>query len=211
MMFFDEMAQPRTTYYYRVCAVDDAGQKGPFSQEAFMRMKDPDRPFGSVAAQSIYSCLYGPWNPAMNGIPWQSSPWMSKPYGGGVKDKPLDVWWSVEFPAGTTLQLKGVKIVVGAPILRSFLVQVREAEQWKTMGEVKNAKVGETTVAFPRVVAVHAFRIFVPAAELPKSDRIESDGIVRIDRVLLTLADGKELPPSEVFASGEYPRRLQTR
>jgi hypothetical protein len=40
MMYQDGAALPKTTYYYRVCAVDAAGQRGPFSAEAAVRTKD---------------------------------------------------------------------------------------------------------------------------------------------------------------------------
>lgn len=38
-MYRDEKVQPGTTYYYRVCAVDAAGQAGPYSLEAKGRTK----------------------------------------------------------------------------------------------------------------------------------------------------------------------------
>jgi hypothetical protein len=41
MMYQDENVQPSTTYYYRVCAVDTAGQRGPCSREASVRTKSP--------------------------------------------------------------------------------------------------------------------------------------------------------------------------
>ena len=36
-MYADETVGPETTYYYKVCAVDAAGQKGAFSNEATVR------------------------------------------------------------------------------------------------------------------------------------------------------------------------------
>jgi hypothetical protein len=39
MMYADHTAQPATTYYYRVCAVDTAGQRGPCSAVASARTK----------------------------------------------------------------------------------------------------------------------------------------------------------------------------
>jgi hypothetical protein len=39
MMYQDDNVQPSTTYYYRVCALDTAGQKGPCSREASVRTK----------------------------------------------------------------------------------------------------------------------------------------------------------------------------
>ena len=40
MMYQDDTVLPSTTYYYRVCAVDSTGQRGPFSAEAAARTKD---------------------------------------------------------------------------------------------------------------------------------------------------------------------------
>ena len=48
------------------------------------------------------------------------------------------------------------------------------------------------TVDFPQVVTTDALRIFVPAADLPKSERADVDGIVRICELLLILPDGRE-------------------
>jgi hypothetical protein len=39
MMYQDDTVQPSSTYYYRVCAVDDAGQRGPCSAVASVRTK----------------------------------------------------------------------------------------------------------------------------------------------------------------------------
>ena len=50
------------------------------------------------------------------------------------------------------------------------------------------------TVEFPQVVTTDALRVFVPAADLPKSERADLDGIVRICELLLILPDGKESP-----------------
>jgi len=36
-IFADKAVEPDTTYYYRVCAIDAAGQKGPFSSEASVK------------------------------------------------------------------------------------------------------------------------------------------------------------------------------
>ena len=51
IMFQDDTVQPATTYYYRVCAVDTAGQRGPFSLEAAARTKVPAAAAGKVTAQ----------------------------------------------------------------------------------------------------------------------------------------------------------------
>ena len=39
MMWQDDTVQPSSTYYYRVCAVDNAGQRGPCSAVASVRTK----------------------------------------------------------------------------------------------------------------------------------------------------------------------------
>jgi hypothetical protein len=39
MMYQDDTVRPSTTYYYRVCAVDNAGQRGPCSAVASVRTK----------------------------------------------------------------------------------------------------------------------------------------------------------------------------
>ena len=112
------------------------------------------------------------------------------------KDKPLDVWWAFEFPAGKKLQLKGVKIIGDdrpvIPLQRNLQVQVRDGGGWKTVGELKDATARTVTVDFSQVVITDALRVLVPAADLPKSERTDVDGIVRICEILLILPDGKE-------------------
>jgi hypothetical protein len=51
MMFQDDTVQPGTTYYYRVCAVDTVGQRGPFSLEAAARTKAAAAAGEKVTAQ----------------------------------------------------------------------------------------------------------------------------------------------------------------
>ena len=202
MMFQDNSVQPATTYYYRVCAVDTAGQQGPFSREAAVRTKAAPAAAGKVTAQSVYAAEYAPEN-AIDGDPDPFAAWISKPYGGGTKAKPLDVWWAIEFPLGEKLQLKGVKIIGDdrpvIPLQKNLKVQVRGEGGWQTVGELKDATTKTVRVDFPQVVATDALRVFVPAADLPKSDRADVDGIVRICELLLILPDGTEsgiVPPS---------------
>ena len=197
MMFQDDTVQPGTTYYYRVCAVDTAGQRGPFSLEAAARTKPAAAPGEKVTAQSVYAPEYGPDN-AIDGNPDPFAAWISKPYGGGTKDKPLDVWWAIEFPAGKKVRLRGVKIIGDdrpvIPLQRHLKVQVREGADWKTVGELKDATARTVAVNFPEVVAAEGLRVLVPAADLPRSDRADVDGIVRICELLLILPDGQESP-----------------
>jgi len=51
MMFQDDNVQPGTTYYYRVCAVDTAGQRGPYSLEAAAQTKPAAAVGEKVTAQ----------------------------------------------------------------------------------------------------------------------------------------------------------------
>lgn len=60
--------QPGTTYYYRVCAVDTAGQRGPSSLEAAVSTKATAAAAGKTTAQSVYAPEYGPEN-AVDGDP----------------------------------------------------------------------------------------------------------------------------------------------
>jgi chitodextrinase len=195
IMFQDKAVQPATTYCYRVCAVDTAGQRGPFSLETSVCTKASVAVAAQTTAQSVYAPEYGPEN-AIDGDPDPFAAWISKPYGGGTKDRPLDVWWAIEFPGGKKIQFRGVKIIGDdrpiIPLQKDLKVQVREGGGWQTVGELKDAIARTVTVDFPQVIATDALRIFVPASDLPKSERADVDGIVRICEFLLILPDGKE-------------------
>ena len=197
IMFRDDAVQPATVYHYRVCAVDTAGQRGPFSLETSLRTKAAVTAPGNITAQSVYAPEYGPEN-AIDGDPNPFAAWISMPYGGGAKDKPLDVWWAIEFPGGRNIQFRGVKIIGDdrpiIPLQRNLKVQVRNGGGWQTVGELKDATTKTVTVDFPQVVTPEALRILVPASDLPKSERADVDGIVRICELLLILPDGKESP-----------------
>jgi hypothetical protein len=78
------------------------------------------------------------------------------------------------------------------PLQRNLKVQVREGADWKTVGEVKDATSRTVTVDFSQVVVTEGLCVLVPAADLPKSDRADVDGIVRICELLLILPDGQE-------------------
>ena len=175
--------------------MDTAGQRGPFSLGAAARTKASAAAGEKVTVQSVYAAEYGPEN-AVDGNPDPFAAWISKPYGGGTKDLPLDVWWAIEFSVGRMFQLKGVKIVGDdrdiIPLQRNLQVQVREGSAWKTVGELRDATARTVTVDFPQTVAAAGLRIFVPAADLPRSARADLDGIVRICEFLLILLDGRE-------------------
>jgi hypothetical protein len=190
--FSDKSVGIGTSYCYKVRAVDSAGQKGPFSVEASVRTKEVRF---NATAQSVYS----PEFPADNAVDGGSDPygaWISKPFGGGTKDKPLDIWWAVELlPRPVTIQ--GVRIIgdhrTVIPLQKSLQVQVRQAGAWKTIGNIKGATAKDITVPFAQSVTTDALRVFVQAADLPRSERADVDGIVRICGLRLLAPDGGEL------------------
>jgi F5/8 type C domain len=177
--------------------VDTAGQKGPFSDEVQVTTKGPD-PLAALArgitAQSVYAPEYGV-ELAVDGSPDPNAAWISRPYGGGTKQKPLDTWWQVEF-VQKPLVIRGVKIVgderPGMPRQENLQVQVRKGGAWSTVGTLRNARGNTVRVDFPQAVSGDALRVFVPAADLPRSTAPSMDGIVRICELLLVLPDGSE-------------------
>ena len=50
-----------------------------------------------------------------------------------------------------------------------------------------------STISFEQPVTTNGLRVFVPAADLPRSDNLQVDGIVRICELLVTTPQGKEL------------------
>ena len=158
-MFADENVEPVKTYYYRVCAVDAAGQRGPFSAEVSIQTKDL---FFRTSAQSAFAPRYGP-DYAVDGDPDPLRAWVSKPYGGGTKEEPLDVWWAIEF-FKKPITIEGVKIIGDhreiIPPQKSLLVQAREAGEWKTVGRAKASAGKDITVRFAQPITTGALRIF---------------------------------------------------
>jgi hypothetical protein len=78
IMFQDDTAQPLTTYYYRVRALDAAGQPGPFSLEAAVRTKEPAAPTPKTSASSVYDAnRYGP-EKAIDGASDPEAAWISR-------------------------------------------------------------------------------------------------------------------------------------
>ena len=110
-MYQDNAVEAFSEYYYRVRAVDAAGQKGPFSEEAAVTTTAASRR-STWAGRSRPSRSTAPEYGrvlAIDGNPDPFHAWISKPYGGGTKEKPRDVWWPIEFPGKKTLQIKGVQ------------------------------------------------------------------------------------------------------
>jgi hypothetical protein len=203
-MYQDDAVEPLTAYYYRVCAVDAAGQAGPFSDDAAVKIGKLDPLVAlekAVAAQSTYAPEYGKIL-AIDGSPDPFRAWISRPYGGGTKEKPLDVWWAIEFPGKKTLRIKGVKIVGDhreiIPLQKSLQVQLLQQGVWRTVAHVQDAKQKDILATWPQPLEAGGIRILVPAADLPRSERPDVDGIVRICELLLLLPSGRELSPTAI-------------
>jgi hypothetical protein len=195
MMYQDNTVQPETLYYYRVRAVDTAGQTGPFSTEATVRTGPPPPPTGTATASSTYAPEYGAEN-AIDGSPDPFAAWISKPYGGGTKDAPTDAWIAVQFPHPIAIQGAAVtgddRPVI--PLQRSLRIDCRAGTVWQPAGEVRNGADRTLRSRWPAPVLTDAVRVYVPAADLPKSERPDiPDGVVRVCELLLLLPDGREV------------------
>jgi hypothetical protein len=195
MMYEDSDVQPRTTYYYRVRAVDTAGQKGPFSAEASVLTGSEPPPPIKATASSVYAPEYGAQG-AVDGSPDPFTGWVSQPYGGGTKAAPKDTWLEVELPR--PLSLSGV-IVVGddrpeIPLQKMFRVDTRDASGWSTAVAVTNATSKTVRCQWGKPKTTEAIRIYVPASDLPKSGKDGiPDGVVRVAELMVILPDGSEL------------------
>jgi hypothetical protein len=152
-----------------------------------------------ITAQSVYSPEFGRVL-AIDGNPDPYHAWISKPYGGGTKDNPRDIWWQIEFPGKQLRQIKGVHIIGDhreiIPRQKSLQVQLHQEGVWKTVAEVRDAPQKDILATWPRPLQARGIRIVVPAADLPRSDRPEVDGVVRICELLLVLPDGREVSPA---------------
>ncbi len=192
--FEDRAVVANTTYYYKICAVDTAGQKGGFSKETSVRTKEAFPDGCRVTAQSVFAPEFDPLM-ALDGDANPFRAWISRPYGGGTKARPEEVWWAVEF-LKKPVTIKGVKIFGDhrdvIPIQKNLEIQIRENGAWKTAGESRDAVSNDVTVSFSGILTTDALRVLVPAADLPQSERADVDGIVRICELKLIMPDGTE-------------------
>ena len=82
-----------------------------------------------LTAQSTSGCMYLPHG-AIDGQ--HEKPiygWCSKPYGGGTKENPLDLWWMLEIPK--MIRVTGVKIVANPrkPVQKRLTIQCESKPQ----------------------------------------------------------------------------------
>ncbi len=195
LMYEDTNLQPHMVYYYRVCAVDTAGQKGPFSAEAGIRTGPVPPPPLVTRASSVHAPEYGPGG-AVDGSEDPAAAWISKPFGGGKREKPMDAWWEVELPRPT--ELTGVTIIGDhrsvIPLQQALRVDIRDASgAWKTKAHITGAAERDIRCRWDAPETTAGIRLFVAASELPKSERPEiSDGTVRVVEVMIRLPDGIE-------------------
>ena len=164
IMYQDNTVEAFSEYYYRVRAVDAVGQKGPFSEEAAVTTtgREPQISLGrKITAQSVYSPEYGRVL-AIDGNPDPFHAWISKPYGGGTKEKPLDVWWQIESP-GKTWRIKGVRIIGDhreiIPLQKNLRVELCQAGVWKTVAEVHDATQKDILATWPQPLETSGIRI----------------------------------------------------
>ncbi len=159
-----------------------------------------------ITAQSIYAPEYGKVL-AIDGDTDPFRAWISKPYGGGTKDHPRDVWWAIEFPGKKTLKIKGVKIIGDhreiIPLQKNLQVQLLRQGIWKTAADVRDAQERDILATWAEPLAAGGIRIFVPAADLPHSTRTDVDGIVRICELSIVLPDGREIAVAEALKKAD--------
>jgi hypothetical protein len=188
-MFQDDAVEPGTKYFYKVRAVNAAGQKGPLSLETSVRTK-------ALGAKASASSFYASEYPPQNAIDGDNSPegaWISAPWGGGTREQPRDTWLLIELPR--KFKLKGL-VFYGdnrpvIPILRNFQIQVRQDQQWTTMANVAGNAARIVTNTWPKALETDAIRFFVAGKDLPEDD--PAGGVVRVCGLSVLLPDGRKV------------------
>jgi hypothetical protein len=193
MMYQDDSVLPRTAYYYRVCAVDDAGQRGPCSEEAEAQTKEYGPPRATARAQSIYA-EFNDAAMAVDGA--QRLVWMSAPFGGGSKTQPNEAWLEVELPR--TVRLQGVKLTENvrgpARLPRHVRVEYRDGAAWMLAGEVDDAEPLGTKLTWPTPIETDALRVHFPLPQdYPAPGYRGAEGTVGIGEIYLILPDNAEV------------------
>lgn len=147
-------------------------------------------------SQSSYGRQYQ-GDMAIDGVYATGSQWVSKPYGGGEKSDPRDVWLGVNLPAET--EISGV-VIAGddrdmMPVQKNFRIFVRQNE---SLLEVENALIRQDSaikncyeVGFMESHLADGIMIWFDGDDLPKSELPDQDGLVRICELMLLTPDGE--------------------
>ncbi|MBN2294645.1 MAG: hypothetical protein JXM70_19610 [Pirellulales bacterium] len=202
-LFRDETVEPGKTYYYRVCAVDAAGNCGEFSKTAGGRTESVEMA-RVVQASSQYSNSYPPYL-ATDNSKEDVQAWVSAPYGGGTKENPREVWIAFELPR--KIKIVGIKKIGDErsiiPIQKNYAIQARITDEWQTVKEVRGATSNTNTVIFDEPVETAKLRLHIPVRDLPVSDDPREAGIVRVAELYLILEDKKEYSIPDVWLQQE--------
>ncbi len=186
MMYQDDSALPRSAYYYRVCAVDDAGQRGPCSKEAEAHTKEYGPRHATARAQSIYADAT---DPAMAIDGAEGMVWLSGPFGEGSKAQPKDTWIEVQLPR--TVRLAGVRLAENARrparLPRHVRVEYRQGRDWVTAGEVRDAGPLGTSLTWPTPIETDSLRVYFPAGDYPEPGPRGAEGTVGIAELFLIM------------------------
>ncbi|MCX6900145.1 MAG: glycosyl hydrolase-related protein [Verrucomicrobia bacterium] len=197
LMYQDFAVQPNAAYYYRVCAMDRAGQKGPCSNEAEGRT-GPTVTAAEAEANRVLAPNLGP-EKAIDGD-LASTGWASAPFGGGTKERPQTAWLSVVFPR--KIAFSGLKLVYGpgsVPLPKGCHLDRFDDGAWKPISQRRDPKTSAATLRFTRVVEIEAIRLLFRPNDLPRSNDPKQDGIVRIAELLLQMPDGSERTVASLF------------
>jgi hypothetical protein len=148
-------------------------------------------------SQSSYGVQYQ-GDMAIDGVYATGSQWVSKPYGGGKKGDPRDVWLGVNLPEET--EISGV-VIAGddrdmMPVQKDFRVFIRQNE---SLLEVENVIIRQDTaiknyyeVNFAESLFADGIMIWFDGDDLPKSELPDQDGLVRICELMLLTPDGEK-------------------
>ncbi|MCU0780657.1 MAG: discoidin domain-containing protein [Akkermansiaceae bacterium] len=195
MMYLDQNVLPETTYHYRVCAVDSQGQKGVFSDEAAVRTGPAVEKRALPVARASSSRnpkWYGP-SSVVDGDP--DTAWTSKPYGGGTRKRPADVWLEVDLP--DPLEISGV-VVVGdqrelIPLPPGLQIMRRSGPDWISTTALARSGGRSIVCSWDKPEKVRGIRLVVPAALLAGSEQPRvPDSAVRVAELLVCFPDGRE-------------------
>jgi hypothetical protein len=198
MMYQDDSVLPRSTYYYRVCAVDDAGTRGPCSEEAEAQTKDYQPPCATARAQSVYEDVHEAAMAIDGTARWM---WVSAPFGGGDRSQPRGTWLEIQLPR--TVSLRGVKLTgrTGGPTSLPGLaslpgrirVEYRRDTAWIELAEIHDAGPLEARLTWPTPVETDSLRVYFPVQDLPRPGPRGVEGTVGIAELFLILPDGTEI------------------